>query len=149
MPETCVLVYVFNCIHILIVYVNIYSSIWVCFLFNNKKQFVLCWKTNKSLIFVAIAFLVNLNEDVLEVEGSPLFRSWIFLRLLCIVWQLWSRLMEIFLLLRHVFIVWRHIPLELYRFFASTYYWRKRCYMSFWRQQNVDTKDVYEFLAST
>lgn len=24
-----------------------------------------------------------------------------------------------------------------------------RCYMSFWRQQNVDAKDVYEFLAST
>jgi hypothetical protein len=46
-----------------------------CFLFNNKKQLVLCWKTNKSLIFIAIAFLVNLNEDVLEVEGSPLFRS--------------------------------------------------------------------------
>jgi hypothetical protein len=46
-----------------------------CFLYNNKKQLVLFWKTNKSLIFVAIAFLVNLNEDVLEVEGSPLFRS--------------------------------------------------------------------------
>ena len=26
------------------------------FLFNNKKQLVLCWKTNKSLIFVAIGF---------------------------------------------------------------------------------------------
>ena len=135
-----------------------------CFLYNNKKTLVFCWKINKSFIFVAIAFLVNLNEDVLEVEGSPLFRSWIFLWLLCFVWQLWSRLIEIFLLLAHVFIVCRHIPLELYRFFvsikcwrkscflrqqktlyrflASTFCWRKRYHISFWCQQNVDVKDV-------
>ena len=113
-----------------------------CFLHNNKKQLVLCWKTNKTLIFVTIAFLVNLNEDVLAVEGSPLFRSWIFLWLLCFVWQLWSRLMELFLLLPHVFIVCRHIPLELYRFSASTFCWHKRCYIGFWRQQLVDTKDI-------
>ena len=114
-----------------------------CFLYNNKKQLVLCWKTNKSLIFIAIAFLVNLNEDVLEIEGSPLFRSWIFLWLICIVWQLWSKLMEIFLLLAHVFIVCRHIPLELYRFFVLIFCWRKRCYISFWCQHNVDVKRCY------
>ena len=49
--------------------------------------------------------------------------------------------MEIFLLLAYVFIVCRHIPLELYRFFMSTICWCKRCYMSFWCQQNVDAKD--------
>ena len=96
-----------------------------------------------------ITFLVNLNEDVLEVEGSLLFRIWIFLWLLCIVWQLWSRLMEIFLLLAHVFIVCRHIPLELYRFFALTKYWRKSCNIGFLRQQNVDAKMLYRFLTST
>ena len=85
---------------------------------------------------------MNLNEDVLEVEGSPLFRSWIFLWLLCIVWQLWSRLIEIFLLLAHVFIVCRHIPLELYRFFVLIFCWRKRCYISFWHQQNVNAEYV-------
>ena len=77
---------------------------------------------------------------------------------------MWSRLMEIFLLLAYVFIVCRHIPLELYRFFALTICWCKRCYMSFWCQQNVDAKDfiwvfgvnkmltqkiLYESLAST
>ena len=47
-------------------YISLYE---LCFLYNNKKQLVLCLKTNKNLIFVVIAFSVNLNEDVLEVEG--------------------------------------------------------------------------------
>ena len=33
----------------------------------------------------------------------------------------------------------------LYEFLVSTKCWRKRCYMSVWRQQNVDAKDLYEF----
>jgi hypothetical protein len=30
-----------------------------CFLYNNKKQLVLCWKTNKNLIFIAIVQKLN------------------------------------------------------------------------------------------
>ena len=32
----------------------------------------------------------------------------------------------------------------LYEFLASTKYWRKKCYISFWRQQNVDAKWCYK-----
>ena len=31
----------------------------------------------------------------------------------------------------------------LYEFLASTKYWRKRCYISFWCQHNVDAKRCY------
>ena len=50
---------------------------------------------------LSLVFLVNLNGDVLEVE-SPFF-SW----LLCLTIEYESRLMEIFLLLVHVFFVCR------------------------------------------
>ncbi len=50
---------------------------------------------------LSLVFLVNLNGDVLEVE-SPFF-SW----LLCLTMEYESRLMEVFLLLVHVFFVCR------------------------------------------
>ena len=65
---------------------------------------------------LSLVFLVNLNGVVLEVE-SPFF-SW----LLCLTIEYESRLMEIFLLLVHVFFVCRRpsgVPFFFFFFFFN------------------------------